>query len=132
MLIRLLPETSFTTPSRGLPLLIVSSPSPLPPLRESTEPLLSRNAGVGWRFSPPATDRRREAASEPVRYAVTAGPVQRAPDSTFSLAEANVVDSPSSAATACVCVDAAFAGAPIAFISAAALFRRFDAFSRRD
>src|SRR3982750_1040576 len=100
MLIRLSPDTSLTTPSPGLPLLIVSSPSPPLPLRESTEPLLRRSAGVGWRFSPPATERRRDAGSERVRYAATAGPVQRAPDSTFSPADANVSDSPSSAETA--------------------------------
>src|SRR4051794_19151934 len=132
MLIRLPPETSLTTPSRPSPLLIVSSPGPLPPLRESTEPLLSRKAGVGWRLSPPATERRREAASERVRYAATAGPVQRAPDSTLSPADANVWDSSWSAETASVGVDAAVAGAPAAFRSAAALSRRFDAFSRRD
>src|SRR3954452_19638581 len=97
MLIRLPPETTLTTPSRALPLLIVSSPTPLPPLRESTEPLLSRSAGIGWRLIPPATERRREAASERVRYAATAGPVHRAPDSTLSRADANVFERSSSA-----------------------------------
>src|SRR4051794_1240678 len=112
MLIRLPPETSLTTPSRALPLLIVSAPSPLAPLRESTEPLLSRNAGLGWRLSPPVTERRREAASEPVRYAASAGPVHKAPDSTLSPADANVLDSSWSAETAFVCVEAAAAGVP--------------------
>src|SRR3954452_925864 len=119
MLIRLSPATSLTTPSRALPLLIVNSPSPLPPLRESTEPLLSRSAGIGWRFSPPATERRREAASEPARYAATAGPVQRAPDSTLSRADANVLERAWSAETASVSAEAAPAGVPAAFRSAA-------------
>src|SRR3954468_7277392 len=120
MLIRLSPPTSLTTPSRALPLLIVSSPDPLPPLRESTEPLFSRSAGAGWRLSPPATERRREAASELVRYAATAGPVQSAPDSTLSPADANVSERSWSAEAASVCADAAAAGVPAALRSAAA------------
>src|ERR1700754_2578184 len=127
MLIRLPPAISFTTPSRGLPFLITSTPGPVPPLRESTEPLLSRSAGIGWRLgtraststpaacSPFDAARASEAAPERVSWASTAGAVHRPPDFTFSCAEANAADIPASAATVAAWPAAADSGALTAF-----------------
>src|SRR3954451_21145410 len=119
MLIRLPPETSLTTPSRGLPLLMISTPGPLPPLRERTEPFLSRSAGIAWRLGarapasrpaarrPLAAERRSELAPERVSRASTAGDVHSAPASTFAFAEVTAAESAPSAARVPAWLDAA-------------------------